>query len=44
MKGQLLSVLLQLVRHLSLDNYVTYTYAGITIERVLFIKQGAQLV
>ena len=43
-KAQLLSVLPQLVRHLSSDNYITYTYAAITIERVLFIKQGAQLV
>jgi hypothetical protein len=43
-KEQLLSVLPQLVRHLSSDNYVAYTHAAITIERVLFIKRGAQLV
>ncbi|OCH89837.1 Cse1-domain-containing protein [Obba rivulosa] len=42
-KQQLLSVLPLLVRHLSSENYVCYTYAAISIERVLFIKQGNQL-
>lgn len=42
-KQQLLSVLPLLVRHLSSDNYVCYTYAAISIERILFIKQGNQL-
>ena len=42
-KPQLLSVLPELVRHLSSDNYVTYTYAAISIERILFIRQGTQL-
>lgn len=42
-KQQLLSVLPLLVRHLGSDNYVCYTYAAISIERILFIKQGAQL-
>ncbi|RDB24273.1 Importin alpha re-exporter [Hypsizygus marmoreus] len=42
-KPQLLSVLPLLARHLRSDNYVTYTYAAITIDRVLFIKQGNML-
>ncbi len=42
-KPQLLSVLPLLVRHLSSDNYVCYTYAAISIERILFIRQGTQL-
>ncbi|KAF9463182.1 CAS/CSE protein [Collybia nuda] len=42
-KPQLLSVLPLLVRHLGSENYVTYTYAAITIDRVLFIKQANQL-
>ncbi|KAI0636204.1 Cse1-domain-containing protein [Trametes polyzona] len=42
-KPQLLSVLPSLVRHLSSDNYVCYTYAAISIERILFIRQGNQL-
>jgi len=42
-KQQLLSVLPLLVRHLGSENYVTYTYAAITIDRILFIKQGMQL-
>ncbi|EJF64481.1 importin alpha re-exporter, partial [Dichomitus squalens LYAD-421 SS1] len=42
-KPQLLSVLPSLVRHLSSDNYVCYTYAAISIERILFIRQGTQL-
>ncbi|KAH8102322.1 Cse1-domain-containing protein [Cristinia sonorae] len=42
-KEQLLSVLPLLVRHLSSDNYVCYTYAAISIERILFIRQGTQL-
>ncbi|CDO76999.1 hypothetical protein BN946_scf184298.g26 [Trametes cinnabarina] len=39
-KPQLLSVLPSLVRHLSSENYVCYTYAAISIERILFIRQG----
>ncbi|KAF7419339.1 importin-alpha export receptor [Pleurotus ostreatus] len=42
-KEQLLSVLPLLVRHLGADNYVTYTYAAITIDRILFIKQSGRL-
>lgn len=42
-REQLLSVLPLLVRHLNSDNYVTYTYAAITIDRILFIKKGTQL-
>ncbi|KAI0088382.1 importin alpha re-exporter [Irpex rosettiformis] len=42
-KAQLLSVLPLLVTHLSSDNYVCYTYAAISIERILFIKQNNQL-
>ncbi|KAF8148458.1 importin alpha re-exporter [Crassisporium funariophilum] len=42
-KPQLLSVLPQLSRHLGSDNYVTYTYAAITIDRILSIKQTNQL-
>ncbi|KAI0749865.1 armadillo-type protein [Daedaleopsis nitida] len=42
-KPQLLSVLPLLVRHLSSENYVCYTYAAISIERILFIRQGTQL-
>ncbi|KAK7018654.1 importin-alpha export receptor [Paramarasmius palmivorus] len=41
-KQQLLSVLPLLARHLQSDNYVTYTYAAITIERVLAIRQPGQ--
>lgn len=39
-KEQLLSVLPLLVQHLQADNYVTYSFAAITIERVLFIKEN----
>ncbi|KAJ2925300.1 hypothetical protein H1R20_g11761, partial [Candolleomyces eurysporus] len=42
-KEQLLSVLPLLVQHLRSSNYVTYTYAAITIERILFIKQKNEL-
>ncbi|KAG2034488.1 CAS/CSE protein [Suillus americanus] len=42
-RDQLLSVLPLLVRHLNADHYVTYTYAAITIDRILFIKKGTQL-
>ena len=42
-KQQLLSVLPSLVQHLTSDNYVCYTYAAISIERILFIRQGTQL-
>ncbi|KAJ7504560.1 CAS/CSE protein [Mycena galericulata] len=43
-KPQLLSVLPLLVRHLGSQNYVTYTYAAITIDRILSIRRdGANL-
>jgi exportin-2 (importin alpha re-exporter) len=42
-KPQLLSVLPLLSRHLASNNYVTYTYAAITIDRILFIKQNGNL-
>ncbi|KAJ6518618.1 CAS/CSE protein [Mycena sanguinolenta] len=43
-KPQLLSVLPLLVRHLTSHNYVTYTYAAITIDRILSIRRdGANL-
>ncbi|EKM56806.1 uncharacterized protein PHACADRAFT_141741 [Phanerochaete carnosa HHB-10118-sp] len=42
-KPQLLSVLPLLVQHLASINYVCYTYAAISIERILFIKQSGQL-
>ncbi|KAH8833705.1 Cse1-domain-containing protein [Flagelloscypha sp. PMI_526] len=38
-KEQLLGVLPILARHLSSSNYVTYTYAAITIDKILLIKQ-----
>lgn len=37
-KDQLVSVLPLLVQHLTSTNYVVYSYAAITIERILFIK------
>ena len=42
-KQQLLSVFPLLIQHLQSTNYVCYTYAAISIERILFIKQGNQL-
>lgn len=42
-KPQLLSVLPLLSQRLESDNYVTYTYAAITIDRILFIKRNNQL-
>lgn len=39
-KEQHLAVLPNLMHHLTSDNYVSYTYAAITIERILFIKRG----
>ncbi|KAF5323094.1 hypothetical protein D9611_009310 [Ephemerocybe angulata] len=42
-KEQLLSVLPLLAQHLRSNNYVTYTYAAITIDRILFIKQDKKL-
>ncbi|KAF8635563.1 hypothetical protein AX15_000213 [Amanita polypyramis BW_CC] len=42
-KPQLLSVLPLLSQHLSYDNYVICTYAAITIDRVLSMKQGGAL-
>ena len=41
-KDQLVSVLPLLVQHLASDNYVIYSYAAITIERILFIKIDKQ--
>ncbi|KAF7294456.1 Importin N-terminal domain-containing protein [Mycena kentingensis (nom. inval.)] len=38
-KPQLLSVLPLLARHLNSQNYVTYTYAAITIDRILSIRK-----
>ncbi|KAG6872821.1 hypothetical protein C0995_006303 [Termitomyces sp. Mi166 len=43
-KPQLLSVLPLLAQHLRSMNYVTYTYAAITIDRILSIKQGNHLI
>ncbi|KIK96918.1 hypothetical protein PAXRUDRAFT_825478 [Paxillus rubicundulus Ve08.2h10] len=42
-KEQLLAVLPLLIKHLTSENYVAYTYAAITIDRILSIKRGAQL-
>ncbi|KAF8513582.1 CAS/CSE protein [Hysterangium stoloniferum] len=42
-KEQLVQVLPLLVAHLRSDNYVCYSYAAITIERILFIKQGSRM-
>ncbi|KAF9036301.1 CAS/CSE protein [Panaeolus papilionaceus] len=42
-KPQLLSVLPLLAHHLRAENYVTFTYAAITIDRILAIKQNGQL-
>ncbi|KAJ9111753.1 hypothetical protein QFC22_006412 [Naganishia vaughanmartiniae] len=42
-KEQLVSVLPLLVKHLESSNYVVYSYAAITIERILFIKQNGMV-
>jgi exportin-2 (importin alpha re-exporter) len=42
-KEQLLSVIPMLENHIKSSNYVCYTYAAITIERILFIKKNQQL-
>lgn len=42
-KDQLVSVLPLLVRHLESTNYVVSSYAAITIERILFIKQNGMV-
>lgn len=42
-KPQLLSVLPSLSRHLASDNFVISTYAAITIDRILSIRQGNAL-
>ena len=42
-KQQLLSVFPLLIQHLQSTNYVCYTYAAISIERILFIRQGNHL-
>ncbi|KAF9027107.1 Cse1-domain-containing protein [Hymenopellis radicata] len=41
-KPQLLSVLPSLIRHIGSANYVCVTYAAITIDRILAIKQNGQ--
>ncbi|RXK37557.1 importin-alpha export receptor [Tremella mesenterica] len=41
-KDQLLSVIPLLIHQLNSDNYVIFSYAAITIERILFIKQARQ--
>lgn len=38
-KEQLLTVFPLLVKHLESENYVVHTYAAITIERILFLRQ-----
>lgn len=43
MKDQRLVVLLLLVHHLGLDNYVYYTYTAITINWLLLIKKSQLL-
>ncbi|KAF8583471.1 Cse1-domain-containing protein [Ramaria rubella] len=42
-KEQLHQVIPLLVGHLRSDNYVCYSYAAITVERILFIKQGSRM-
>jgi exportin-2 (importin alpha re-exporter) len=42
-KEQHLAVLPTLLHHLASNNYVSYTYAAITIERILFIKRGSSM-
>lgn len=42
-KDQLLMVLPHLAQHLRSRNYVVYTYAAVTIERILFTRDGAIL-
>ncbi|WFD28155.1 importin-alpha export receptor [Malassezia nana] len=41
-KAQLLSVLPLLIHHLRATHYVTCTYAAISIERILFLRQQGQ--
>ncbi|ORZ00838.1 Cse1-domain-containing protein [Syncephalastrum racemosum] len=42
-KDQLLSVFPLLVKHLESTNYVVHTYSAIAIERVLFIREGKNM-
>ena len=42
-KEQLSQVIPLLVGHLRSDNYVCYSYAAITVERILFIKRGPRM-
>lgn len=42
-KEQHLAILPNLLYHLASNNYVSYTYAAITIERILFIKRGSSM-
>ncbi|KAI8375933.1 Cse1-domain-containing protein [Radiomyces spectabilis] len=42
-KDQLLTVFPLLVNHLKSKDYVVHTYAAIAIERILFIRQGKQM-
>lgn len=41
-KEQLVAVLPMLVQHLTSSNYVIYSYAAITIERILFVKNESR--
>lgn len=42
-KEQLLQILPLLIVHLQSPNYVCYSYAAITVERILFMKQESKL-
>jgi exportin-2 (importin alpha re-exporter) len=42
-REQLISVLPLLAPHLNSEVYVIYTYAAITVERILFMKRNNQL-
>jgi exportin-2 (importin alpha re-exporter) len=42
-KDQLLSVIPMLAPHIQSDNFVIHSYAAMTIERILFIKQNNQM-
>jgi exportin-2 (importin alpha re-exporter) len=43
-KEQLISVFPLIVAHLAYPNYVVHTYGAVCIERILFMKQGSQLI
>lgn len=42
-KDQLVSVIPMLAPHLQRQSFVIHTYAAMTIERILYVKQGNQL-